>query len=252
MAEFDRQGYARPETGARAGAHVIDEGLRAYMIRVYNYMAAGVAITGVVAYVTFLMAVQQTGAGLQLTDFGTFLFTSPFRWVVMLAPLGMVFFLSARIGRMSLGGAQTAFWAFAALMGLALASIFLVYAGGSIARVFFITAAAFGGLSLYGYTTKKDLSGWGSFLIMGLIGIIIASLVNIFLASSALQFAVSVIGVLVFSGLTAYDTQRIKEMYYVGDDGTVAGRKAIMGALSLYLDFINLFMMLLSLFGSRE
>lgn len=250
MAEFDRQGYAT--TAPRADAHAIDEGLRAYMIRVYNYMAAGVAITGVVAYMTFVMAVQQTGAGTQLTEFGSFLFNSPFKWVVMLAPLGMVFYLSARINSMSVSGAQIAFWSFAALMGLSLASIFLVYAHGSIARVFFISAAAFGGLSLYGYTTKKDLSGWGSFLIMGLIGIIIASLVNIFLASSALQFAVSVIGVLVFAGLTAYDTQRIKEMYFVGDGAATMGKKAIMGALSLYLDFINLFLMLLSLFGNRE
>jgi FtsH-binding integral membrane protein len=252
MAEFDRQGYARPATGARADAHAIDQGLRAYMLRVYNYMAAGIAITGVVAYVTFMMAVVQTPAGAQLTEFGNMIFNSPLKWVVMLSPLGMVFFLSARIQKMSVGGAQMAFWAFAALMGLSLASIFMVYAGGSIARVFFITSAAFGGLSLYGYTTKKDLSGWGSFLIMGLIGIIIASLVNIFLASSALQFAVSVIGVLVFAGLTAYDTQRIKEMYYVGDGTATMGKKAIMGALSLYLDFINMFIMLLSLFGSRE
>lgn len=250
MAEFDRQGYAT--TASRADAQAIDEGLRAYMIRVYNYMAAGIAITGVVAYVTFMMAVQQTGAGAQLTEFGALLFNSPLKWVVMLAPLGFVFFLSARISSMSLSGAQIAFWSFAALMGLSLASIFLVYQGQSIARVFFITAAAFGGLSLYGYTTKKDLSGWGSFLIMGLIGIIIASLVNIFLASSALQFAVSVIGVLVFAGLTAYDTQRIKEMYFVGDGAATMGKKAIMGALSLYLDFINLFLMLLSLFGNRE
>lgn len=240
MAEFERQGYARPSGASRTDAHVIDEGLRAYMIRVYNYMAAGLAITGGVAYAAFATGIYQQIAA------------TPFIWVVMLAPLGMVFYLSARISRMSVSGAQIAFWAFAGLMGLSLASIFHVYAHESIARVFFITAAAFGALSLYGYTTKKDLSGWGSFLIMGLIGIIIASLVNIFLASSALQFAVSVIGVLVFSGLTAYDTQRIKEMYYVGDDGTVAGRKAIMGALSLYLDFINLFLMLLSLFGSRE
>ena len=170
----------------------------------------------------------------------------------MLAPLGMVFYLSARIQRMSVPGAQIAFWVFAGMMGVSLSSIFLVYTGESIVRVFFISAAAFGGLSLWGYMTKKDLSGWGSFLVMGLIGIIIASVVNIFLASSAMQFAISVIGVLVFAGLTAYDTQRIKEMYYIGDDGTVTGRKAIMGALRLYLDFINLFIMLLSLFGGRE
>lgn len=252
MADFDNQGLARANAGTRADVHAIDEGLRAYMISVYNYMAAGVGITGVVAYAVFMMAVEQTAGGLTLTPFGTLLFASAFKWVVFLAPLGMVFFLSAKIGSMSVSGAQTAFWVFAALMGLSLASIFLVYAHGSIARVFFISAAAFGGLSLYGYTTKKDLSGWGSFLIMGLIGIILAMVVNIFLASSALQFAISVIGVLVFAGLTAYDTQRIKEMYYEGDGAAVAGRKAIMGALSLYLNFINLFMMLLSLFGNRE
>ena len=171
---------------------------------------------------------------------------------MFLAPLGMVFYLSARIHKMSFSGAQTAFWVFAALMGASLSSIFLVYAHGSIANVFFISAAAFGALSLWGYTTKKDLSGWGSFLFMGLIGIIIAAVVNLFIGSSALQFAISVIGVLVFAGLTAYDTQQIKEMYFEGDSTAVAGRKAIMGALRLYLDFINLFIMLLSLFGNRE
>ncbi|MDA7946498.1 MAG: Bax inhibitor-1/YccA family protein [Hyphomicrobiaceae bacterium] len=210
------------------------------MLRVYNYMAMGVGITGLVAYAAVASGIYQQIAA------------TPFIWVVMLAPLGMVFYLSARVGSMSVSGAQMGFWIFAGLMGLSLGWIFLAYTGTSIANVFFITAAAFGGLSLYGYTTKKDLSGWGSFLIMGLIGVIIAMVVNIFLASSALQFAISVIGVLVFSGLTAYDTQRIKEMYYVGDDGAVAGRKAIMGALSLYLNFINLFIMLLSLFGNRE
>ncbi len=240
MAEFDRQGYARSTGVTGTDAHVIDEGLRAYMLRVYNYMATGVGLTGLVAYAAVASGIYQQIAA------------TPFIWVVMLAPLGMVFFLSARIGKMSVSGAQMGFWAFAGLMGLSLGWIFLAYTGTSIANVFFVTAAAFGGLSLYGYTTKKDLSGWGSFLIMGLIGVIIAMLVNIFLQSSALQFAVSVIGVLVFSGLTAYDTQRIKEMYYVGDDGSVAGRKAIMGALSLYLNFINMFIMLLSLFGNRE
>jgi len=252
MAEFDKQGYSHAARGTRADAHAIDEGLRAYMLRVYNYMAAGVAITGVVAYVTFMMAVVQTPAGMQLTQFGSAIFTSPLKWLVMLAPLGMVFFLSARMNRMSVGAAQMAFWAFAGLMGLSLASIFMVYAGESITRVFFISAAAFGGLSLYGYTTKKDLSGWGSFMIMGLIGVIIAMLVNIFLQSTAMQFAISVIGVLVFAGLTAYDTQQIKEMYYEGDGAAVMGKKAIMGALRLYLDFINLFIMLLSLFGNRN
>jgi FtsH-binding integral membrane protein len=199
-----------------------------------------------------MFAVVDSGAGLQLTPFGNLIFASAFKWVVIFAPLGMVFFLSARINSMSLSAAQISFWGFAALMGLSLGSIFLVYAHASIARVFFISAASFGALSLYGYTTKRDLSAWGSFLFMGLIGIIIAMLVNLFLASSALQFAISVIGVLIFAGLTAYDTQQIKEMYYVGDDGTVAGRKAVMGALRLYLDFINLFMLLLQLFGNRR
>jgi FtsH-binding integral membrane protein len=252
MADFDRQYQTHAQTGARAEAPAVDKGLRAYMLSVYNYMAAGIGITGLVAYVTFYYAVVHTTAGLQLTEFGTFMFTSPFRWVVMLAPLGMVFYLSARVGHMSLSAAQIAFWVFAGLMGLSLASIFMVYTGESISRVFFITAASFGALSLWGYTTRKDISGWGSFLIMGLIGIIIASIVNIFLGSSALQFAVSVIGVLVFAGLTAYDTQRIKEMYFAGDGAAVIGRKAIMGALSLYLDFINLFLMLLQLFGNRN
>ena len=251
MADLDRR-YAQGTTVGRAETGVIDQGLRSYMLRVYNYMASGVAITGVVAYLTYMFAVVDSGTGLQLTPFGNLIFASAFKWVVIFAPLGMVFFLSARINSMSLSAAQISFWVFAALMGLSLGSIFLVYAHASIARVFFITAASFGALSLYGYTTQRDLSAWGSFLFMGLIGIIIAMLVNLFLASSALQFAISVIGVLIFAGLTAYDTQQIKEMYYAGDDGTVAGRKAVMGALRLYLDFINLFMMLLQLFGDRR
>jgi FtsH-binding integral membrane protein len=251
MADLERN-YAQDRTVGRAETGVIDQGLRAYMIRVYNYMAVGVAITGLVAYLTYSFAVQETAAGLELTSFGNLIFASPLKWVVIFAPLAMVFFLSARLNSMSLSGAQIAFWIFAGLMGLSLSSIFLVYAHASIARVFFISAASFGALSLYGYTTSKDLSGWGSFLFMGLIGIILASLVNLFFASTALQFAISVIGVLVFAGLTAYDTQQIKEMYYVGDDGTVAGRKAVMGALRLYLDFINLFLMLLQLFGDRR
>jgi len=250
MAELQRN-----YTGATVGrAEAIDQGLRSYMLRVYNYMGIGVAITGVVAYLVFAMSVVQgaDGAISGLTPFGNFMFASAFRWVVIFAPLALVFFISARISSMSAAGAQLAFWLFAALMGASLASIFLVYTGASIAQMFFISAASFGALSLWGYTTNRDLSPWGSFLFMGLIGIIIAMLVNLFLASSALQFAISVIGVLIFAGLTAYDTQQIKEMYYVGDDGSVAGRKAVMGALRLYLDFINLFMMLLSLFGNRR
>jgi len=251
MADYDSE-VLRGRSPAQAHAADIDQGLRSYMLGVYNYMAGGLAITGVIAYLAYTMAVVQTPEGLMLSGFGNLIFNTPFKWVVMLAPLGMVFLLSFRVHKMSVGGAQVAFWTFAALMGLSLSSIFLVYTGGSIFQVFLITAASFGALSLWGYTTKKDISGWGSFLFMGLIGIIIASIVNIFVGSSALQFAISVIGVLVFAGLTAYDTQQIKEMYNVHDDGTVAGRKSIMGALRLYLDFINLFIMLLSLFGNRE
>jgi uncharacterized protein len=220
----------------------IDEGLRSYMLSVYNYMGLGLALTGLVAF--FVAATPAIYMPI---------FTTPLKWVVMLAPLGFVFFLSARIQSMSTGAAQATFWAFAAVMGLSMASIFLVFTGASIARVFFITAGTFGAMSLYGYTTKRDLTNWGSFLFMGLIGIIIASLVNIFLASPALYFAISVIGVVVFVGLTAYDTQQIKEMYYEGDGADVMTKKTIMGALRLYLDFINLFVMLLQLFGqSRE
>ena len=248
MSDLNRNtasGYAH---ATRAEAGYVDEGLRSFLLRVYNYMAIGLAVTGVAAFGTAAMAVSNG----QLTSFGYALYASPLKWVVMLAPLGFVFFLSARINSMSVSAAQLTFWAFAALMGLSLSSIFLVFTGESIARVFFLTAATFGAMSLYGYTTKRDLSGMGSFLFMGLIGIILASIVNIFIGSSAIQFAVSVIGVLIFTGLTAYDTQQIKEMYYVGDDGTVAGRKAISGALRLYLDFINLFMMLLQLLGQRD
>jgi len=233
----------------------VDEGLRAYMVRVYNYMAGGIFLTGLVAYLTFSAAVVERGdpGGQGLTSFGQLLFDSPLKWGVMLAPLGCVFFLSARVNKMNVGAAQIAFWLFAALMGLSLSSIFLIYTGQSITRVFFVTAAAFGALSIYGYTTKRDLSGWGTFLIMGVIGIVLASLVNLWLRSSAMQFALSVVGVLVFAGLTAHDTQRIKGIYYeVRDDIVATSKAAIMGALSLYLDFINMFIMLLSLFGRRN
>jgi FtsH-binding integral membrane protein len=233
--------------GSRADA-AIDEGLRAYMLKVYNLMAIGMVITGLVAYGASIMAISNG----QLTTFGEAIYVSPLKWVVMLAPLGMVFFLSARVHTMSVSAAQTSFWIFAALMGLSLSTIFLIYTGASIVQTFFVTATAFGALSLWGYTTKRDLSGMGTFLVMGVFGLIIAMLVNIFLQSSALQFAISAIGVLVFSGLTAYDTQKIKEMYFEGDDVLVAGRKAIMGALTLYLDFINLFTFLLSFLGNRE
>jgi len=258
MADF-RNSNVRAAPGAYAGA-AIDEGLRAYMLRVYNLMAMGLGITGVAAYAIAMFAttndpasaVATLGNGKMLTGLGAALYGSPLKWVVMLAPLGMVFFLSARIEKMSVSAAQTTFWVFAAMMGVSLSSIFLVYTGASITQTFFITAASFGALSLFGYTTKKDLSAMGSFLMMGLFGLIIAMVVNIFLQSSALQFAISGIGVLIFAGLTAYDTQQIKSMYYEGDTDATAGRKAIMGALRLYLDFINLFMFLLQFLGNRE
>lgn len=219
----------------------IDEGLRAYMLRVYNYMALGLGLTGLVAF-----AVVSSPALMQA------IFGSGLMWVAILAPLALVFFLSFRVHAMSPTTAQAVFWLYAALNGVAFSTIFIAYTSTSIARVFFITAGVFAAMSIYGYTTKRDLTGWGSFLFMGLIGIIIASLVNLFLASSALHFAVSVIGVLVFTGLTAYDTQRIKEEYYEGDDSGTATKKAVMGALRLYLDFINLFLMLLRLFGAAR
>ena len=251
MSDFDRN-YATARTGYRTDQVAIDAGLRAYMIRVYNYMAAGVALTGVVAWLTFSAAVVQTSAGLQLTAFGQAVFQGPLLWILMLAPLGLVFAISFGINRLQPGTALTLFFVYAGLLGVSLASIFLIYTGESITRVFFISAAAFGALSLYGYTTQRDLTAVGSFMFLGLIGIIIASLVNIFLHSSGLSWAISIIGVLVFAGLTAYDTQAIKEMYDPMDDGTVGGRKAVMGALRLYLDFINLFLMLLRLFGDRR
>jgi FtsH-binding integral membrane protein len=218
----------------------IDVGLRDYMLRVYNYMASGLALTGIVAYFF-------ASSGMYLSVART-----PLIWLIMLAPLGLVMLLSFGIDRMSAAAAQGVFWLYAGLMGLSMASIFLVFTGASIARVFFITAGTFAAMSLYGYTTQRDLSQFGSFLFMGLIGIVIAMLVNIFLASSALQFAISVAGVIVFTGLTAWDTQKIKEMYFEADGYEVASKKAVMGALSLYLDFINLFMMLLQLLGARR
>ena len=211
------------------------------MLRVYNYMASALALTGIVA-----LAASSSPAFMQAV------FGSGLSWIVMLAPFALVLVLSFGIHKMSMPAAQAVFWAYAALMGLSLSSIFLVYTGESIARTFFITAGTFGAMSLYGYTTKKDLAGWGSFLFMGLIGLIIASVVNIFLGSTMLQFVISAAGVLIFTGLTAYDTQRIKESYWEHDDATTAGKKAIFGALQLYLDFINLFIMLLRFFGSSR
>jgi FtsH-binding integral membrane protein len=253
MSDFDRNIAARRGFGADQ-AVAVDAGLRAYMIRVYNYMAAGVGLTGVVAWFTFNAAVNldATGKIAGLTAFGQSLFSGPVAIILFLATLGLVFFMSFRVDRLQPSTALALFMVYAALLGLMLSSVFLTYTLTSITRTFFISAAAFGALSLYGYTTQRDLSPIGSFLIMGLVGIILASLVNIFLKSTGLEFVISVAGVLVFAGLTAWDTQKIKEMYDVNDDGTIAGRKAVMGALSLYLDFINLFLFLLRFIGDRR
>ena len=256
MSDFDRN-YAAARTGYRADQVAIDAGLRAHMIRVYNYMTAGVALTGVVAWLTYQMA---GGDAIQVVDnhvtgltaFGQAIFGGPLTIVLLLGTLGLVMLISFRINSLQPSTALGLFMLYAGLLGLMLSSVFLSYTGTSITRVFFISAASFGALSLWGYTTQRDLTGLGSFMFMGLIGIVIASLVNIFLRSSGLDWAISVIGVAVFAGLTGWDTQRIKEMYSPMDDGTVGGRKAVMGALSLYLDFINLFLMLLRLFGDRR
>jgi hypothetical protein len=238
------------------------------MLRIYNYMGVGLVITGIVAYLVYMMAVTTDpalaaktaqGAAIRvksvyLTPFGAAIYASWLKWVLAFAPLVIVFVFAARINSMATSTAQIVFWAFSALMGASISSIFVVYTQASIAQIFFVTAAAFGALSLYGYTTKRDLTGFGKFLLMGLIGIIIAAVVNLFLKSSMLQFVVSAITVLVFAGLTAYDTQRLKDEYYTyAQEGEASlGRSAIMGALSLYLNFINMFMALLSLFGNKE
>jgi FtsH-binding integral membrane protein len=245
MAEFDRQ-YAAARSRAGAGVETLDLGLRAFMLGIYNNMAIGLALTGAVAYGVSTWA---------LSDPAVYhaLYGSALRWVIMLAPLAFVFGFSATVNRMQPATARLVFFGFAAVMGLSLSSIFLVYTGQSIAQTFFVTAASFGALSLWGYTTTRDISGWGSFLFMGMIGIIVAMLVNIFLASPAIQFAISVIGVLIFAGLTAYDTQRLKNTYdFVANDQLAAGRASIIGALQLYLDFINLFMFLLQFMGNNR
>ena len=256
MSDFDRN-YAAARPGVGLDRAAIDAGLRAHMIRVYNYMAMGVALTGVVAWIAFQMAggdaIVVSPRGISgLTPFGQLIFSMPAQIVLLLGTLGLVFFVSFRIDRLQVGTALTLFMLYAGLLGLALSSIFLTYTGVSITRVFFISAASFGALSLWGYTTQRDLSGMGSFLMMGVVGICLAMLVNMFLKSTQLDFIISCIGVLCFAGLTAYDTQKIKELYDVHDDGTVTGRKAVMGALSLYLDFINLFLFLLRLVGDRR
>ena len=244
----------RAKEAAQQSTAVTDEGLRAYMLKVYNYMATGILMTGIIALITFKMSVvtDSSGSIVGLTQVGNAIYMSGLKWLVMLAPLGIVFYMSFGINKMSAAKAQTTFWIFAALMGLSLSSILLVYTGMSITRVFFICSATFGAMSVYGYTTKRDLTKLGSFLMMGLIGIIIASIVNIFMKSSMMYFVISILGVLIFVGLTAYDTQKIKNMYAASDTGELMGKKAVMGALTLYLDFINLFIMLLRLFGQRR
>jgi len=244
MSDFDRN-YATVRGFGADRAVAIDQGLRAHMIRVYNYMAGGVALTGVVAWLTYQYMLSNP-------QFATTLFRSPLAFVVMLAPLALVFFLSFKIGSLQASTARTLFFVYAGMLGVSLSMIFLAYTATSITRVFFVTAASFGALSLWGYTTQRNLDAMGSFMIMGLFGLIIASLVNIFLKSSGLDWALSVIGVLIFAGLTAWDTQKIKEYYDPMDDGTIAGRKAVMGALNLYLDFINMFLFMLRLFGDRR
>jgi uncharacterized protein len=282
MSDFDRNIAAASydRTLSRADAAAIDQGLRAYMLQIYNYMAIGLAITGLAALGIYMLSVTDNlanaayvlrgvGGRLQLipatagmsvgakdilvTNFGAAMFASPLKWVFMLLPLGFVLVLSFGIERMRPALAQTLFWLFSVAMGVSLSTIFLVYTHDSIVRVFFITAASFGALSLWGYTTQRDLSGMGSFLMMGLIGLILASLVNMFLGSTMVQFIVSVLGVLIFAGLTAWDTQRLKSEYIYGRmEGDVAARASIMGALSLYLNFINMFTFLLQLFGQRN
>jgi FtsH-binding integral membrane protein len=245
MADY-RDQQARVGTTTAQSAAEYDQGLRSYMLGIYNYMSLALAVTGLTAMATAYYASTNPA-------FMEMLYFSPLRYVVMFSPLAFVLVLSFGIQKLKTSTAQMLYWAFAAVMGVSLSSIFLVYTGSSITQVFFITAAAFGSLSLYGYTTKRNLTGMGSFLMMGLFGIIIAMVVNMFMQSSAMQFAISVIGVLVFAGLTAYDTQRLKLQYdHIAGNAAAMSRATIMGALSLYLNFINMFMMLLSLFGNRN
>ncbi len=257
MSNFDRNAAPWSRGYARTGADV-DQGLRAFMLGVYNNMTIGLALTGLVALLAFKLAVSDVptatliGSHTYLTDFGAALYLSPLRWVVMFAPLAFVLFFSFKINTMAASSARTLFFAYAAVMGLSISSILLVYTGTSVARAFFITSASFGALSLYGYTTKRSLAAMGSFLIMGLFGIIIASLVNMFVHSSAFQFGLSILTVLIFAGLTAWDTQSIKEMYLESDGYEIATKKSVNGALRLYLDFINIFMALVQLTGQRN
>ena len=235
-------------SSSSAQATQIDLGLRSYMLGVYNHMTTALALTGLMAMCLNFLAISN-GA---LTPIGEIFFLSPLKWVLMLAPLGMVFYLSAKLNSISAEKARNLFYVYAGLMGLSLSSLLLVYTGASVVRAFFVTAAAFAALSLYGYTTKKSLSGLGSFLMMGVFGLIIAQIANIFMASTQLDFIISIVGVLIFAGLTAYDTQKIKNMYLAGDNKEVSGRKSVIGALTLYLDFILMFQFLLMFLGNRE
>jgi len=248
MANIDPR-YARAPV---ATGDALDAGLRAYMLRVYNYMLVGLGLTGLMAWLTANTPLSQVFYNQVTTPNGIAMQPNILGWIAIFAPLAMVFFLSFRIMKMSFAAAQTTFWVYAAVMGISLSTILFVYTGASIALTFFVTAGMFGGMSLWGYTTKRDLTGFGSFLFMGLIGLILASVAGMFFHSTQLQFVISVLGVFIFTGLTAYDSQSIKNMYYVGDDGEVVGKKAIMGALRLYLDFINLFLFLLRFMGNRR
>ena len=241
MSDFIRSNRSSESFASSASGISYDTGLRSYMVKIYNFMSIALGISGLVAFLV------SSSPALMGAIFGT-----PLAWVVMLAPLGFVMFFGYKLNSLSSEQAKNYLWIYSALMGISLSTIFIAYTSTSIARVFFISAATFGGMSLYGYTTKKDLTGMGSFLFMGLIGLLVASLVNIFLKSSALEFALSAIGVLIFIGLTAYDTQKIKQAYYRTTDSEITAKLAVMGALNLYMDFINLFIMMLRFFGDRK
>ncbi len=253
MSDHDRNATSRLGTAAtRASSATLDQGLRSYMLGVYNYMTSGLAITGLVAYAANMLGTTNVNGHLALTDFGRTIYLGPLHWVIILAQLGFVMFLSVGLNRMSASTARMAFYAFAAAMGLSTSILLLVYTSTSVANAFFVTAATFGALSFYGYTTTRSLSAMGSFLFMALIGLVIASVVNLFVHSGPFQYALSVISVLIFSGLTAWDTQSIKEMYLESDSTEMAAKKSINGALMLYLDFINIFQSLLMIFGDRR
>jgi uncharacterized protein len=252
MSDYDRYAGSRYGAGLARSGVAYDQGLRAYMIGVYNYMTLGLGVTGLVAYAAFALGTVDVGNGrLALTDFGHAIYVSPLRWLIVLSPLALVFWLSARINSMSVSTARNAFIAFAALIGLSMSALLVVYTGASIGRAF-AAAAAFASLSLYGYTTQRSLSAMGSFMMMGVIGLIIASLINMFLHSTGLQFGISLLAVVIFAGLTAWDTQAIKQMYASGDTYEIAQKKSIHGALRLYLDFINMFQAILMLTGSQR